>query len=100
VDYALSEVVHCKSESEIGVDAAQDECAERYLRPIVEASGAAVVVCLGDKAAKTVRRMFKVPERKRIYRISGVGQRDRYFAFLPHPNARSKRKSFQAILSQ
>ena len=40
VDYAMSEVVHCKSARERGVGSALGECVPRYLEALVAASGA------------------------------------------------------------
>ncbi|MCH7745362.1 MAG: hypothetical protein IIC84_04730, partial [Chloroflexi bacterium] len=38
VDYALSEVVHCKSKGQVGVSKDLDECSTRYLMSLVEES--------------------------------------------------------------
>ncbi|CCF84227.1 uracil-DNA glycosylase family protein [Nitrolancea hollandica] len=97
-DYALSEVVHCKSRQEQGVAAARDECAGRYLQRIIAQAGAKVVVCLGKTAAQAVRGAFGVPEDGRIAGPIQVGHRLRYFAFLPHPNARGVPKTFAKCL--
>lgn len=38
IDYALTEVVHCKSSGNQGVTEARMECASRYLEPVLEAA--------------------------------------------------------------
>ncbi len=97
VDYVLSEVVHCKSVAEKGVWEALDECAGRYLRRVVEHAVARVVVGLGGRADYAVRRQFRLPEGKAVCGPVRVGRRDRYFTFLPHPNAR-KPRTFEKCL--
>ena len=48
-DYALTEVAHCGSQKEHGVpEAAATTCSGRYLRRVVSASSARVIVLLGD----------------------------------------------------
>ena len=49
IDYALSEIVHCKSESEEGVKEALITCANRYMMRLLSCSGAVVLVLVGDK---------------------------------------------------
>jgi hypothetical protein len=49
IDYALSEIVHCKSESEEGVKEALITCANRYMMKLLSCSGAIVLVLVGDK---------------------------------------------------
>ena len=55
VDYALTEVVHCKSPRRIGVAKAASHCAEAWLGRVLSASGAAVVVATGKDARRAVR---------------------------------------------
>ena len=83
-DYALTEVVHCKSESEKkgGVEEVQPECVKRYLGRILEISGARVVVCSGDKAREAVEKHLGIPESPD--RIHYDKNRKRYFIFMPH----------------
>ena len=50
IDYALTELVQCKSQKEAGVPEALDHCFSRYLDRILEASGARVMVGLGALA--------------------------------------------------
>ena len=49
VDFALSEVVHCKSRSEQGVQSALANCAGRYLKKLLACSGATVIALVGRK---------------------------------------------------
>ena len=46
-DYALSEVVHCKSKGQEGVEEALEECTTKYLERLLDISPAKVVVVLG-----------------------------------------------------
>ncbi len=50
-DYALTEVVHCKSRNNIGVAKARPVCTDKWLSRILDASGASVVGVLGKDAA-------------------------------------------------
>jgi len=63
VDFALTEVVHCKSVDEVGVDDAYDTCVEQWLRPVVRAAGARVIVLFGVYAGKAFHDFFGVPPR-------------------------------------
>jgi len=94
VDYALTEVVHCKSRSEIGVEAALPECAKLYLRRVVVLSGAKVIVILGKHAKITVRDELRIPEGDMVGPLQ-IGKHQRYVVFLPHPNAHMAR-TFEA----
>jgi hypothetical protein len=99
VDYALSEIVHCKSRQEIGVSDAMRFCSERYLKRILMVSGAIVVVILGDKAKVMFKEVFNISDNEINKSISvNVGNKERYICSLPHPNARKKR-TFDAVLS-
>lgn len=91
IDYALTEVVHCKSRSEIGVKEALKECANLYLRRVVEISEAKVIIALGDRAKDTVVQEFGIPESASVHGPMNIGGRERLITFLPHPNAWSVR---------
>lgn len=98
VDYALTEVVHCNSARERGVAQALKECASRWLEPVLAASGAAVIVCLGVQVEKVIRERYSTGDAA----VSGphpIGELDRHFAFLPHPNA-FKPKTFAKCLNR
>lgn len=84
-DYALVEVVRCKSAKEVGVPEARLACASRYLRRTVEASGATVIVTLGEKARPTVESLFGGPARNSVFGPVAIEGRDRFLASLGHP---------------
>jgi hypothetical protein len=77
IDYAISEVVHCKSTREIGVSEACGHCTGKFLGDLLRVSDAAVVVTLGRHAAQA---LSTVHLRDSVLRIG-----------LPHPNARTER---------
>ena len=85
-DFALTEVVHCKSRDEIGVKAAARECIDRHLKDVVQLSPARVVVLLGAVA----RQLFDPIEIGKPMERDWHGHR-RWLVCLPHPNARGPR---------
>jgi len=90
-DYALTEVVHCKSRRELGVSIAQPECVSRYLRRVVALSAARVIVVFGDIARRSFEDNFEISALKRLTGRSVIEGRERIVLSLPHPNARMKR---------
>jgi len=98
IDYVMCGVVHCKSVGEFGVREALEECAARYLGRMLAASGARVIVGLGKFAGDALRRQYAIPATDRLHGPVEIAGRERYVAFLPHPNARAKR-SFAACLA-
>ncbi len=91
LDHAMSEVVHCKSRREKGVRAAMEQCVSLYLARLVEESSALVIVSLGAVASSAVKRVWDIPPHVNVHGPTAVGQHERYFVFLPHPNAREVR---------
>jgi len=89
LDYALTEVVRCKSDAEYGVREAAGECAGRYLLPTFEASEATLIVTLGRVAEEYLRKIVKFDGP--LSSPTMIGGRDRVVAVLPHPNAHEKR---------
>jgi hypothetical protein len=90
-DYALTEVVRCKSLREIGVPAAVQECASRYLEPTLLASAARVIVVLGRKAQEMLQMLWGLPSNQGPLVPVEIGGRPRLIANLPHPNAHEPR---------
>ena len=102
-DFSLSEVVHCKCKKEAAAKGALDECAGRFLRRVIHASGARVIVCVGNLARKGLENVFDEIEGKRFRNVFGpvlVGGQSRYFVFVPHSNARGKPKCYEKVLSR
>jgi hypothetical protein len=103
VDYALTEVVHCKSRNNGGTAQAAATCAERYLRRIVEKSAARVIVCLGKNVWPHTSRIFGVPAKSNTQPIPSVlgpveiGERQRLFLFLGQPGSNEPRRPSVAI---
>ena len=90
-DYALTEIVHCKSHAEIGVEQSQEQCVKAYLLRVLELARAKVIVVLGVRARQVIQSQFNIPTENSISDSIEIGNRERFFAFLPHPNARSYR---------
>jgi hypothetical protein len=95
-DYALTEIVHCKSKDEEGVQDAMETCADKYLDRIIKITKAKIIICLGGKAADAVKLRYQI-ETTGIFFESSV--MDKVFLFLPHPNAHKERK-LNKILTQ
>jgi uracil-DNA glycosylase len=82
-DYALTEMVHCKSEHELGVVEALDECKARHFDHILAISPAAVLIVLGKPAREYFLGSASVaPTSIECRNIAG---RERLIAYLPHP---------------
>lgn len=98
IDYALTEIVHCKSKGERGVAAAQEHCVPRYLQRVLDLVGAKVVVVLGARAKAALQTMFNIPKNTNVFGPTQIGNHPRLITFLPHPNAFAP-KSFAKCLS-
>lgn len=95
-DYALTEVVHCKSRQEQGVRQAVETCAARYLHPTLAASGARVIVVLGAIAREAVASELGISA-SGVQGPVAVGAHKRLITFLPHPNAHQARSFADCI---
>lgn len=93
IDYAVTEVVHCKSRSEkFGVKEARSICSDRYLGNVLAASGARVFVLLGQHAAWAAVNLLSIRPGSAVQRTY-FGGKERMVVILPHPNARRTKKS-------
>ena len=84
-DYALTEVVHCKSTDEIGVASAAAECSEMHLDRVLAISPARVLIVLG----KAARERLQGPDASKFPAIEerDIGGRRRLLVYLPHPSS-------------
>jgi hypothetical protein len=87
-DYALTEVVHCKSQRERGARLAATVCAPLYLQRVLALSPAPLVVVFGKIARNAVRTVFSHPDSGRVSKPLQIAGRNRRFVFLSHPNAK------------
>ncbi len=95
-DYALTEIVHCKSKQEIGVKLkAIKKCAELYMDRILSLSAARVIIVIGAKAKKWFVVKYELDDQCKYQEKSG-----KHYVFLPHPNARGGQKTINAHLSK
>lgn len=96
IDYVMTEIVHCKSVAEKGVQDAMETCANKYLDKIIKISKAKIIICLGGKASNAVKKRYQIETTEKIFENSTM---DKVFLFLPHPNSREERK-LNKILTQ
>jgi len=57
-DYAMTEIVHCKSQKEEGVKKARETCKGKYLEPILAISKAKLIIVDGQHACENLKAIF------------------------------------------
>jgi hypothetical protein len=97
-DYALTEVVHCKSRNNEGVKQALEECSDRYLSRVLSHSMAKVIVCLGVLVEQIVTEKFAIPSGARVYGPTQICGKIRHVVFSAQPSSAQPRK-FSKTLS-
>lgn len=90
VDFAISEVVHCKSrrESQNGkavTRLATRACSPTYTRRIIGISGAKVICVMGHVPGDELRSLFKIGNEVRFAGPLVVEGLERFIVFLDHP---------------
>jgi len=86
-DFAISEVVHCKSRKEYGVSDCVRECTKKYLEDLLTLSAARIIMVLGDVTMDALKLdKESMPLKKEWF------GKTRYIVWLPHPNAWTARK--------
>jgi uracil-DNA glycosylase len=93
-DYAVTEIVHCKSVGEIGVHEAALTCYNLHGSNVFSVSPAKVVVVLGKFARGAL--LGAGADLPSTPLDMDLGGRTRNVLFLPHPNARGGEKSLEA----
>jgi hypothetical protein len=94
-DYAMTEIVHCRSWNEIGVDEARDRCADLYLDRILEVSPATVIVGLGAHVNRWLRQRWEL-DKGYVSQVTIQGT-PRFVALLPHPTSFGP-KTFRSLM--
>lgn len=100
-DYAVTEVVHCKSPSESSkqdgamVANARDHCVDLHFEKVLLHAGARVIVFLGDHARRAAVRKLGVNPVEGACALEpmDIAGRQRVLIFLHHPSARLKGRS-------
>jgi hypothetical protein len=90
VNYVMTEVVHCKSKSEIGVSQAAKTCSERYLDAVMRLTMAPVLVVVGRQAHLRLKeRLPTLPDVIDPPYICRevVGDLEREIIYLRHPSS-------------
>ena len=99
IDFALTEVVHCKSRNQEGVREALEFCSERFLERVLSISAAPVMIVYGDYARRIVCRQYgsriswRLPDKLAEFCLS---DRQKALVFLPAPNERGSAKTLSA----
>lgn len=105
IDYALTEVVKCKSKGEVGVAAASPKCLDSWMSKVLAASPAKIIIIVGSKArdnfASTIPELdqnfgrdplnySKLGTKERSFRdigLSNFGGVNRLYLFNWHPTS-------------
>lgn len=85
IDFCITEIVHCKSSSENGVNTSLHNCSDIFLDEKIKISGAILIIGIGE----FVRKYFNENNK-----INGIP-----ITYLPHPNA-FKPKTFEKTHSK
>lgn len=92
-DYALTEVVHCKSEGEAGVtrkagvNGALDTCRDMWLEKVIEHSRADLLIVVRKPARNAFRTLTRYEEKVTLSEPLEVAGRLRVVAFVHGPRA-------------
>jgi hypothetical protein len=72
-DYAMTEIVHCKSKSEEGVRKARLKCKDRFLERILELSSAQLIIISGKHACEDIKAIYpeKFPSQWGLWHSDG-----------------------------
>ncbi len=100
-DYAMTEIVHCKSKQEIGVAQAANECVDKYFHQMLVETPAQVVVVLGRTAKLLLKDRLGITDDALVIGPMNLGMKLRTFVFLPHPSSwgPADHNTFQANLT-
>lgn len=91
IDYALTEIVHCKSRNMIGVESAINECGARWLLRVLQVSGASVIASIGKKVGDLLRQSLGVSENDLVVGPQEIAGKPRLVLFLAAPASNKPR---------
>jgi uracil-DNA glycosylase len=91
-DYALTEVVHCKSRKNTGVKEALNTCVGLYLDRVLTLLQSCVIILYGDYAASVVAEKYRVLRGAACYEgPTMIGGRERFIIRLGAPGSNKVR---------
>jgi hypothetical protein len=91
-NYAMTEVVHCKSTRNIGARAASRTCAGLYLHDVFALTAAPIVVVMGQVARRVITGMIPgLPAPPDTRPLADLGGRRRIFLFTGQPGSNEPR---------
>ena len=98
IDFAMTEIVHCKSRGEQGVVEARPMCVSLHFEATMRASAATVIVVLGKKTLDAIQSLSPELAGLETAPIETLWMgRSRHVIYLPHPNARAVKKSIKGF---
>jgi hypothetical protein len=93
IDFALTEVVHCKSRDEEGVLEAMGECADRYLKRVISISAAKVLIIYGSHAKKAMLHCLGSELDTQKLNLVPITDSQRMLIFLRHPGCFGRKET-------
>ena len=100
-DYCLTEIVHCKSNDEIGVGKAVVAC-EKYLKEIIKLSPASLLIIVGKTAKISFCKQYKLEKylNKNVSDPENIEGKERLMYFIPAPDAWGVKKKMEYYLEE
>mgnify|MGYP000476421206 CR=1 FL=1 len=99
LDYAITEVVHCKSVKELNVDDCREECWKLWMPQILNLSSASVLMLFGKHSTDWFEENHASFHGKRIIDDLLVYGINRTVVRLPHPTSWEKVKKMDDLLT-
>ena len=100
VDCAMTEVVHCKSKDEDGVEKCLSHCSNKWMDEILSFSEARVLILLGNQASSWFESTVAPLEELGVQGTFRLGGKERLVIHIPHPASWAKVKRLDKILSE
>ena len=100
VDCAMTEVVHCKSKDEDGVEKCLSHCSNKWMDEILSFSEARVLILLGNQASSWFESTVAPLEEFGVQGTFRLGGKERLVIHIPHPASWAKVKRLDKILSE
>jgi uracil-DNA glycosylase family 4 len=105
-DFAITEIVHCKSKSEVDIDdKCLESCSNNYLKEIISLSNAKLIVAVGKKAKEVIYNLYLKNqnitdfEKNKLYGPFEINNKHRYFLYICHPNTRKEIKKLDKVMN-